>query len=691
MPHTVRRRKVDLPKLQLRASVAPSTLDEEKRTVDLIWTTGERVLRGFFDNFFEELSLDPKHVRMGRLRNGAPLLDAHASYSNDNVIGVVESARIESGKGIATVRFAKDQRSDEIFAKVKDGIIRNVSVGYRIHKMEKVDVDDEKIPVYRAVDWEPMELSMVPIGADSGAGVRSATAETNPCDVITEEKRHMPKKKGAEPKLELDNNTRGADDDDEERDDAEEERDDDAEDADDEEGEDDGGGERAAGSNASVLAERNRIVAIQRAAETLELPADLAAEHVRKGTSADEFRKIAMRVFGKTRAAITTGHPGTRITAGDDAEDKLRRCGEAWLIQRSGHADIVARREKTAAELDPGEFRGMTLLEIARFMLERRGVKTRGLSKLELVAKAFTHRAGGYQTTSDFPVLLEGTLNRVLLAAYATVPDRWRLFCKKGSVGDFRPHSRIRQGTFGRLDKVNEHGEFKNKPIPDGAAEEIAAETFGNIVAVSRQMIINDDLGAFTDIAQRLGRAAGLSIEADVFALLALNAGLGPTMSDGNTLFHANHGNIGTGAALTVSSLDADMLKMGLQQDLSGNEYLDIRPEILLVHLGQETYANLLIQSPVDVDIGDGVTPNRVRGRIPKIVASPRLASTTRRYYFADPNEVPTIEVVFLDGQEQPFMDQQEGWRIDGTEWKIRLDYGVDAVDWKGAVTNAGA
>jgi phage head maturation protease len=139
----------EIPRLEFRALVSPDTLNEEKRTVDVIWTTGARVLRGYFDQFWEELSLDPKHVRMDRLNGGAPLLDSHDGYSLDGVIGVVESARLEEGQGVATVRFAKaedDPRADKIFRKVKDGIIRNVSVGYQINKMEKVAEERARSP-----------------------------------------------------------------------------------------------------------------------------------------------------------------------------------------------------------------------------------------------------------------------------------------------------------------------------------------------------------------------------------------------------------------------------------------------------------------------------------------------------------------------------------------------------------------
>ncbi|MCI1113537.1 peptidase S14, partial [Stenotrophomonas maltophilia] len=105
--------------------------------------------------------------------------------------------------------------------------------------------------------------------------------------------------------------------------------------------------------------------------------------------------------------------------------------------------------------------RGLTLMDLARRSLERCGVRTDGMAKLELVGRAFT------QSGSDFPVLLESTMHKALQAAYAVAPDTWSRWCVTGTVSDFREHSRYRVGSIGNLDKLTEAGEFKNKKIPD--------------------------------------------------------------------------------------------------------------------------------------------------------------------------------------------------------------------------------
>jgi HK97 family phage prohead protease len=180
-----------MPPLSMRASFRPDTVDADKRTVEVVWTTGARVMRGFFERYYEELSLTPGHVDLSRLNDGAPFLAAHDQYDLRSVLGVVEpgSAKVNGKEGIARVRFAKaedDPDADIVFRKVRDGIITGISCGYRISKLEKVSESVDKLPVMRATSWMPFELSVVPIPADAGAGFRSdAPEKTNPCEFIT--------------------------------------------------------------------------------------------------------------------------------------------------------------------------------------------------------------------------------------------------------------------------------------------------------------------------------------------------------------------------------------------------------------------------------------------------------------------------------------------------------------------------
>lgn len=645
------------PKLDFRASFEPSTVDVEKRTVDLIWTTGARVLRGYWEPYLEELSLDPKHVRMERLQSGAaPLLNSHGSYDISQVLGVVESARLEKSKGTATVRFDSGPEGEDAFRRVREGTLRNVSVGYTTYKMQKVEDGATTTPVYRAIDWEPAELSLVPIGADAGSVVRSAGG-LNPCEFI--EERDMPTPEVPTTPAPIPTPAPAAPTD----------------------------------IRALERAATERVLGIQRVGRALSRPQTEVDAAIQNGLTLEEFRAAAVEALASAPAdkgGTIPFVPSASISAGADERDKYQRCAEAAIFLRAGTSKMVAEGEAKRGQkidLDPGPCRFMSLRELARDCLERAGHSTRGMSPDQLVGLAFTARAGN--TTSDFPIVLENALNKTALSAYGLTPDTWREWCATGTLTDFRPHNRYRPGSLGVLDALPEGAEYKNATIPDSEKQSITGATKGRIIAISRQMIINDDMGAFNDVATRLGRAAALTIEVDAYAALLAN----PVMGDGLALFHATHGNIGAGgAAISVATIDADRVLMASQQDPAKNEYIDARPAVLLVPVGLGGQARVINQAQYDTDKvanARNQEPNKVVGLYRKVIDTPRLTGTTR-YSFADPSIYPVMEVAFLNGVQEPYLETMQTWRVDGAEFKLRIDYGIAPRDWRGVVRNPG-
>jgi hypothetical protein len=167
---------LELPMQTRDVRLMPETAQPEARTVEVVWSTGAAVRRRdpwTGKRYDEVLSLDPAHVDLSRLGNGAPLLNAHGAFDLEDVIGVVERAWITNSgdafEGRAVVRFSEREDVEPIWRDVRTGIIRNVSVGYAVRAYEVID-EDGTVPVWRAVDWQPLELSAVPVGADGGAG-----------------------------------------------------------------------------------------------------------------------------------------------------------------------------------------------------------------------------------------------------------------------------------------------------------------------------------------------------------------------------------------------------------------------------------------------------------------------------------------------------------------------------------------
>ncbi|WP_334182058.1 ClpP-like prohead protease/major capsid protein fusion protein [Novosphingobium sp.] len=442
----------------------------------------------------------------------------------------------------------------------------------------------------------------------------------------------------------------------------------------------------------AVAAERARVGGIRALGTQHRLPTDFIDGLVNSDTTLAAAREQILDKLAESGDAANVGHNSpARVT--EDERDKFREGATNWILVKAGVAHLI---EKAAAlkgetvKVDPGEFRGMRNVDLARESLENAGTNTRGMRDPDMIVRqAMTSRAAVItQTTSDFPVLFETAIHRILQAAYATTPDTWTRFCGTGTVTDFRPHSRYLRGSFGALDQVNEAGEFKNKPIPDLAREQIVAKTVGNMINLSRQAIVNDDMDVFSGLAVDLGRAAKLTIEVDVYALLNSN----PLMNDGLPLFHADHGNLAAvGAAPSVQAFDDIDAAMGAQKDISGNEFLEIGLDRLLVPRRLRGAAITINGSEYDPDaVGKLQKPNIVKGLLSDIIATQRL--TGNAYYgFADPGTAPALEVVFLNGVTEPFTDSQDGWRVDGVEWKVRHDYGVGAVNYRSAYKQPGA
>ncbi len=363
-------------------------------------------------------------------------------------------------------------------------------------------------------------------------------------------------------------------------------------------------------------------------------------------------------------------------------EDNLRRAQVNALLARAGV--LTGAEAETARNGNP--FTHTTLMALAERSLIQAGVNTRGMDREQMARRVLA-----VQTTSDFPVLLENVLHRVLVGAYNLQQFTWARFCATGTLSDYRPHSRYHLSSFSDLKPVNEAGEYENGVLGDGEAETIKGARKGRILQITPEVLVNDDLGAFVRITTALGQAAGRTIEKDVYDVLKQNGGLGPIMKDGNPLFHAEHGNITAGAAPSVDSFDAMRQLMALQMDPGGNDYLDIALSRFLGTVAMHGRATLVNNSEYNPDVtGRFQVNNTSRATFSDIITSPRLGTGKGWYGFADPNVEPVIEVAFLNGVQTPVLEQETNFRTDGLSWKVVHKYGVGAVGWRGAAYNPG-
>lgn len=635
-----------------RAQAGVEILDADKRTFRMSFSSAEPVLRAGFwsDPWLEVLGHNAEEVDMSRIDGGAaPLLWGHDSYSRDSHIGIVERAWLENDKGYADVRLSPRADLETLWADIEAGIVRNVSVGYQIHERTLVRTSSDGPSEYRVTRWTPMELSLVSVPADPSVGV-GRQQDGGPAYIVTPlEERNMETvtPQAPTPAPADDANTRAA----------------------------------------AAKSERERIHAINLACRSLGVPDELATQLIDNGTPIDQARAQIIEAASK-RPAASVGN-GT-IQAGADEAEKRRDAAVAWLCHRSA-TGVQVKPE----ELNGNVYRGMSLLEMAKDSLQRRGINTVGMGRLEVAGMALQRTATIAHSTSDFDVILQNVMNKVLLNAYTAIPDTWRSFCAVGNLADFRPHYRYRMGTFGSIEAKKENGEYKHGTLSDAERESITGQTKGKLIGISREMIVNDDLGAFTGIAALMGRGAARTIESDVFALLVSN----PTMGDTGALFNSTaittgggHANLaGSGAAIGVDSLEAARVAMASQMDPARNDYLGIRPAVLLCPIGKGGAARVTIGAQYNPDVSSKFqVPNIVNGLVSTIIDTPRLTGTAW-YLLADPGIEPVLEVGFLDGVQTPYLEAETNFNTDGIAYKVRLDYGVAAVGWRGAYKNPGA
>ncbi len=666
-PNQVMTRKThETPAFSLRAAVRPGSVDIDARTVELTWTTGAKGRRWSWDigSYMEELDVSDGAVRLDRLNNGAPLLDTHNQYQLSAVLAVVERAWLEGGEGHALVRFSKRDDADVVFKDVVDGILRNISVGYAVHRYEVVDEEDDKLPTYRAVDWEPLELSLVPIGFDDGAKVRSAKTpaeyEGQRFNTIFEVRSAVEPivEPAAVPIIQEEDAM------------TEEEK-------------------RAADDKLrreAAEAERLRSLTIRTMARKASLDdevfvEDLIARAVPvSDASAAIIDKLAERQAKEqpnTRSSqptvVTGGQDLTVLTAKREAMQNalLHRCDPKIKLEDAGR-----------------EFRGMRLVDMAREFVEMSGGNVRGMTPQELARAALgcdrqAVRAAGMHSTSDFPLLLGSTVNRTLRDAYTTAPQTWRPLGRQTTVPDFRAVTRAALGDISALDQVKEHGEYKYRTLAeDGSPIKVAK--YGNIIAITWETIVNDDLGALTRIPAAFGVAAASTESNVVWALLLGN----PNYIDGNPIFDASHGNVaGSGGAINTATLAAARAAMRKQKTKAG-EFLNLTPEYLVVGPDKELEAFQFTSSVYvpakNADINDA------RNASLTVIVDARITGN-QWYLYAAPGAVDTFEYAYLEGEQGVFTETREGFEVDGMEIKARLVFGAGWIDYRGAYKNPGA
>lgn len=638
-----------LPKLFTRAEVRSETFNEKSGTFQVVWSKGAEVKRSSWDyEYYESLSLDPAHVRMDRLRAGAPLLKNHNGWSLDSVIGVVEQASIDGRQGTADVRFSERTDVDPIKKDVRDKILRNISVGYVVHKYKDISERDEKGLVTKrrllAVDWEPYEISIVPMGADPSAQIRSDKNEFFPVTIegdAMEEKdikndpapTPTPTEPVQEPKKE-DDYKRG------------------------------------------IEEERKRVSSINEMVRKVNLPQDFSEKLVSDGVGIGQARMLVIEELAK-RSNESRINNNVRVDVGAQDETVTRKESiENSLLNR-----FDAKKYPLS---DAGKkYRNMSLIELSRDFLRGSGVNVSNLSRNEIAVRSL-------HSTSDFPQLLANVANKTLRDGYQATPQTFGPFVRWVNAPDFKEMTRVQMGEAPVLQEVKESGEYTRGTIKEGG-EKYKIKTFGKIIGITRQVIINDDLDAFTRIPQMIGVQTA-NLESDLFWSIVTN---NPTMADSVALFHANHSNLaGSGAAIDVTTLSNARKAMRKQKGLDKKTRIAVEPRYLVVPSDLETVAEQYLAINVRETSTKATDVNPFSGKF-ILVVEDRLTDSpgtaTAWFVFSEVGLVDMVEIATLDGMRGPSIETRMGFDVDGVEVRATYDIGAKVIDYRGFYKNAGA
>ena len=728
-------------------SFVPSTLSAKDRTVDVVWYGGMTVPRTDEDTGEDYmLRLDMAGCRMARLNAGAPVFDCHMSGLDfKSFIGNQAGSKAQRGsvvkawadgpKGMATLQFGvegENEDTDRLWSGIASGRVRNLSFGTWIYNRQPVrdgagngmtmpHPHGSQAPVLAATDWEPFEISAVTVPADfttqflsaQGVGTDAGRATSPKQERTVMEPTTQPGTEARNDQVVLD----------------------------------------AARAEGAGL-ERKRVADITALGASFKfekLAAVLVAEGVSvadaKGrfAAATEIRTIGvpMAKHGITEQFITglidsgatleaargkmldeiarvgaAGTSGKRVDihtelsiTRDGADTQGQRMQAALLLRHN--PNFFAQKDKkgvflagcgdaehrTAQEM-AREYTGFSLLEMGREYLDSRGVKTRGMDKMRVAELCLrTNRGsdyqlfdGGAESTSDFPAILANVANKTLRQAYQAYPQTFKPFCRQVTAADFKPINRVQLSDAPSLQPLNEKGEYHRANLTDSNVSYSLA-TFGEVVALTRKVIINDDLQAFTRVPAILGVAAARLQSDKVWAVITGNPSAiyaGDTVS--TALFAAGHKNLFTGGGSALGTAGLAQGRTGFRNQIAPQGTpLNLTPRYIVLPAALETTGEQIIY-PMNLAVTalTAGVPEWVRSLVPIIEPRLDVNSTTAWYLIADPADIDTIEYCFLEGQEGVYFETRQGFEVDGIEMKARMDFAAAAIDYRGLQENAG-
>ncbi len=402
---------------------------------------------------------------------------------------------------------------------------------------------------------------------------------------------------------------------------------------------------------------------------------------VRSGQTVEEFRR---RAFDHMAARASSSATSSVRVERDETETRRAALSEALSFRIGGVAAVrrndEGRLEVVRALSGPAQsFARHGLAEMAAEVLGERSMPRSFAEREEVLRRAF-------HTTTDFPIIFEGSINRVLQARYIQAQPTYRRISVQRNFVDFRPHDVVRVGDFPMLQPVGEGGKIKFGTFGE-AKETVVVAPYAVQFALTRQMLVNDHLGAIDQVLGSYGDTVALFEEQTFYAMKGVASGLGPTLKEDNkTVFHADHGNLaGAGTVIDVANLGKARAAMRKQKNMSGAP-INVAPRILLVGPDKETEAEQVTSSIQPQQAGN---VNPFSGRL-EVVATAQVSGNAWELY-AEPSALPVFQWGLLEGYTAPRMRIENPFGVSGVGISLEHDFGCGAIDFRGAYRNPGA
>lgn len=393
----------------------------------------------------------------------------------------------------------------------------------------------------------------------------------------------------------------------------------------------------------------------------LGLPVEFADEAIDGGWSDEDFNARALeQVERRSPATIRAAHNDT--TMDNPAVYRSAVVGSI-LIRMGGEATEGPARELAA--LGWGE--------LHKQHLRRSGQSVAGLSDSEAIERALA--------TTDMPIIAGETVNLSIRRQYEALQSPLATLFAPRTVDRFQAHTEaLTDWTSLATGVVNQLGEYKYSYVSE-SGESYELSTIGGITALARQLWING-AGPVQNMSQAQGRRLAADVNDRRVAFLEGTAGAGPVMKDTNAFFHASRGNIEELDTTSVETVITDALaarsKMP-QRKGAGDVMIGASPSVWVVHSDFEPTA---LRALASIAASDVAKVNPLAGKL-SLVVEPRLSDPARSYLAAAPAALDGFVQVGLSGQPGPVTESRWGFTVDAIEFKIRLDIGFGAVEWR--------